>query len=121
MSETGTRAKLAGEILTLWNTDDAAARAAFAEDWIVPDFIYADAHLSPPAKSRQAFLDFLSMFRSRLPDARVELAGPPLMHNDFAMIRFSLSRGGKPFSKGVFFLSFDNGDKLVQMVGFVEG
>jgi hypothetical protein len=120
MPDTGTRATLAGEILTLWNTDDAASRAAFAEEWIVPDFMYADAHLSPPTTSRQGFLDFLSMFRSRLPDARVELAGSPAMHNDFAMIRFSVSRGGKPFSKGVFFLSFDGRDRLVQMVGFVE-
>jgi hypothetical protein len=121
MADQETRQNISGRILDLWNTDDAAFRAAFVEEWIVPEFIYADAHLSPPAKSRQAFLDFLSMFRSRLPDARVELAGPPLMHNDYAMIRFSLSRGGKPFSKGVFFLSFDDGDRLVQMVGFVEG
>jgi hypothetical protein len=121
MPDTGTRTKLAGEILDLWNTDDAAFRAAYAQERIVPDFMYADAHLKPPATSRQGFLDFLSMFRSRLPDARVELAGSPAMHNDFAMIRFSVSRGGKPFSKGVFFLSFDDGDRLAQMIGFVEG
>jgi hypothetical protein len=115
------RVKIVNEILDLWNMDNATAQAAFAEKWIVPDFQYADAHLKPPTTSRQGFLDFLSVFRSRLPDASVEFLGAPTAHNDYAMIKFAVMRGGEPFSKGVFFLTFDKSDRLAQMIGFVEG
>jgi hypothetical protein len=120
MANVDMRQKIVGEILNLWNEDNAAARAAFAEKWIAPDFNYADPHLKSPATSRQAFLDFLSAFRSSLPDADVKLEGTPLAHHDYAMIRFALARGGTPFSKGVFFLTFGPDDRLAQMVGFVD-
>jgi hypothetical protein len=120
MTNVQTKEKIAAEILTLWNIDDAAERSMKAEQWTVSDFRYADPHKPSPATSRSEFLDYLSGFRSALPDAAVALTGQPSLHSGYALLQFEVTRAGQFYSKGQFFLRFSEDDMLTEMVGFLD-
>jgi hypothetical protein len=110
----------ASGVLKLWSTADPAERARMAKDWLSASIVYADPHVPQPISSREGFLKFIEIFRANLSDAEVQLTAAPQIHHTYARLRFAVLRGGKPFSSGSFFLTFDASGRIERMIGFVD-
>ncbi|MEM8750862.1 MAG: hypothetical protein AAGF28_11200 [Pseudomonadota bacterium] len=106
-------------VLLLWQEADEEKRAIELEHLLSDDFVYVDAHLPETLNGREAFNDFLSLFRSRVENAIVESRVPLQRVKMHARCGFRLIKDGNILGQGEYFLTFE-GDRISRMCGFVD-
>jgi hypothetical protein len=113
-------AQTAEALLSIWNEPSAQKRETTIAQVLTADVVYVDPHVPAPVLGRKGFADFVGRFQETIQGVTVSLGGAPQSHNGFARIRFNITRDDTPFSHGVFFVEFDNNQKLKKIVGFVD-
>ncbi|WP_299201423.1 nuclear transport factor 2 family protein [uncultured Tateyamaria sp.] len=105
-------------IFDAWGEPDAATRAALVTPALNENFYYADPHAPHPYQGVSAFLDFLTVFAERVPDAAAKIVATS-RHNTHARVTLDLTRDGAPMARVQYFIDHDINGKLTRMVGFM--
>ncbi|WP_138467403.1 hypothetical protein [Poseidonocella sp. HB161398] len=106
-------------LLEAWGAPSSAERYRIVSEVTSEDFYYADPH-SGPLTDRAAFVGFLTTFRTRLPDGRIEPAGPVDQHGPHARLPFTLLRGDGPVRQGLYVADLGSDGTVTRLVGFLE-
>ncbi|WP_108261334.1 hypothetical protein [Mangrovicoccus ximenensis] len=106
-------------LLEAWGAPSSAERYRIVAEVTSEDFYYADPH-SGPLTDRAAFIGFLNTFKTRLPDGRIEPAGPVDQHETHARVAFILSRDAGPVREGLYVADLAADNTVNRLVGFLE-
>jgi len=102
-----------------WSARSSDARYRIVSEVTTDDFRYEDPH-SGPLEGRTAFLAFLGIVATRLPDARMEAAGPAEKDDGAVAIPFVLSRAEGPVAHGHYRAGLDADGRLAWVSGTLE-
>jgi hypothetical protein len=108
------------EFLTLWNITDEEARRETARRIFSADFRYVDVHTPQQVHGLDAFLAVPKGFRQFAPDAEVQASELIQSHHDVGRIAFNIMRDSKHYSSGMFFMEFDEQQKISKIIGFID-
>ncbi len=106
-------------LLSAWNEADADARATILDEALAASFLYEDPHAPAPFEGADGMAQYLTIFRTNLPDAMLLPLGTPQVTHGMAKVRARLNRGGEPFAELTFVAQAGDGG-LVRVTGFVE-
>ncbi|MEM8554638.1 MAG: hypothetical protein AAGF71_07385 [Pseudomonadota bacterium] len=107
------------KLLGAWEADTSEARYRIVQACTTDDFYYADPH-SGPLSGQAAFLGFLNIVKTRLPDGAMVPEGKMDQHETHARLPFTLMRSGAPVRSGIYFADLDPNNRVARLVGFLE-
>ncbi|MEM8823219.1 MAG: nuclear transport factor 2 family protein [Pseudomonadota bacterium] len=107
------------KLLSAWNEADAEARDHILDEALAASFTYEDPHAPAPFQGKDGMAEYLTIFRTNLPDAVVLPLGAPSITHNTALARARLDRNGEPFASLIFIGTLDGGG-LSRVTGFVE-
>jgi hypothetical protein len=107
------------KLLTAWNEAEEDARDAILDEALAASFTYEDPHAPEPMTGKDGMAQYLTIFRTNLPDAVLLPQGAPRVTHGTAMAHARIDRGGTPFARLVFVGAAEDG-RLTRVTGFVE-
>ena len=107
------------KLLSAWNEADEATRDTILDEALGASFIYEDPHAPAPFEGRDGMAEYLTIFRTNLPDAMLLPMGSPSVTHGTALVRARLDRDGTPFAE-LMFIGQMGEDGLTRVTGFVE-
>ncbi|MEM7487930.1 MAG: hypothetical protein AAF390_02270 [Pseudomonadota bacterium] len=107
------------KLLSAWNEADAGARETILDEALAASFTYEDPHAPAPFEGRDGMAEYLTVFRTNLPDAVLLPIGAPSVTHGTALARARLDRNGEPFAQ-LLFVGRADADGLTRVTGFVE-
>jgi hypothetical protein len=107
-------------LLQAWNSTDPNERQRLLEACTTTDLKYVDPHVPAPLQDRNAMLEFLTTFRSRLPH-QLELDGTPDTHHHVFRFDWLLRhpQDNSVLSKGEFIGELA-ADRIQNIIGFLK-
>jgi hypothetical protein len=112
---------IASAYVAAWNERDEAARLTRLAALLAEEMRYSDAHMPIPLAGQEAFLQFATLFRQRLPDLTLDPRGSA--DGRFGWFRFPwrlVRDDGSDFSFGSYVGEFDEAGRIVRMHGFMD-
>jgi hypothetical protein len=106
--------------LAAWNTRDAEARRSMLGALVAADVVYTDPHMPAPILGLDAYIEFATLFRSRLPEIDFVRKSVSATGDDI-LLRCTLSRpDGSPLSQVSFVILRNSRGEAARILGFVE-
>ncbi len=107
-------------LLKTWNTNDPNERKHLLEQCTTSNVRYIDPHLTQNIQDQTAMLEFLTLFRSRVPHL-LEIKGIPDLHHHVFRFEWLLRHPENQsiLSTGEFIGEF-TGNKISNIIGFLK-
>jgi hypothetical protein len=102
-----------------WNSRDNTSRQALLEKCFAQTGSYVDPHIPKPVTNIHEMNTMIATFQSRLPH-RLFALGEPEFHNHVFRLKWKLEDEGNILSKGTFTGEFDDENKILTLICFID-
>lgn len=107
-------------LIQIWNEQDEAERLGLIHVTLSEHVVFEDPHQSAAIMGSVNFAAYISRFRAAIVGATVRSDGFFQEVRSHARGGFIIERGGSVFSRGTFFLAFNQDGKVARIVGFMD-